>query len=70
MEVSGPTSRPSRYVPRERAPDNDWIRSWVGSRASVDMVTKIKIRNMSVKSKGKVVIVLNQVPRHKDVPYA
>jgi hypothetical protein len=36
-------SRPGRFIPRERAPGTHWIGGWVGSRAALDAVVKIKI---------------------------
>jgi len=32
-------------MPRERAIDTHWIGGWVGPRASLDMVVRIKIPN-------------------------
>jgi hypothetical protein len=37
------TSRPDCFIPREKAPGTDWIRSWVGPRAGLDTVSKKKI---------------------------
>jgi hypothetical protein len=36
-------SRPSRFTPREGVPATRWIGGWLGSRASLDMVSKRKI---------------------------
>jgi hypothetical protein len=36
-------SRPGRFTPRERAPATHWIGGWVGPRACLDMVSKIKV---------------------------
>jgi hypothetical protein len=36
-------SRPVRFTPRESAPGTDWIGGWVGPRASLGEVTRIKI---------------------------
>jgi hypothetical protein len=36
-------SRPGRFTPSERAPGTPWIEGWVGPRAVVDTVVKIKI---------------------------
>jgi hypothetical protein len=33
------------FVPRERAPDTDWIEEWVGPRAGLDALGKRKIFN-------------------------
>jgi hypothetical protein len=36
-------SRPGHFTPRERAPGTHWIGGWVGPRALLDAVAKIKI---------------------------
>jgi hypothetical protein len=36
-------SCPSRFAPRERAPDTHWIGGWVGPRTVLDAVVKRKI---------------------------
>jgi hypothetical protein len=38
-----PTSLPGRFTPRESAPGTHWIGGWVGPRAVLDTVVKIKI---------------------------
>jgi hypothetical protein len=43
MEVSGQLHTPAALPPRERTPDTHWIRGWVGPRAVLDTVVKIKI---------------------------
>jgi hypothetical protein len=43
MEVSGQFHAPGRFTTRERAPDTHWIGVWVGPRAGLDAVKKIKI---------------------------
>jgi hypothetical protein len=43
-------SRSGRFTPRERAPDNHWIGSWVGPRAVLDVVVKRKIPSPRRKS--------------------
>jgi hypothetical protein len=42
MEVSGPTSRPGRFIPRKSALGTHWIGGWVGPRAGLDAVVKRK----------------------------
>jgi hypothetical protein len=37
------TSRPGRFTPRDRAPGTNWIGGWVGPRAGLDAVAKIKV---------------------------
>jgi hypothetical protein len=36
-------SRPGHFTPRERAPGTHWIGDWLGRRAGLDAVMKIKI---------------------------
>jgi hypothetical protein len=38
-------SRPSRFTPRERAPDTHWKGGWVGPRAGLDVMVKRRIPN-------------------------
>jgi hypothetical protein len=38
-----PASRPGHFTPRERTPGTHWIGGWVGPRAGLDAVVKIKI---------------------------
>jgi hypothetical protein len=46
MEVSGQLHDPAALPPRkERAPDTHWIGGWVGPRAVLEAVVKIKIPN-------------------------
>jgi hypothetical protein len=40
-------SRPGRFTPSERPPDTHWIGGWMGPRAILDMVVKIKIPSPS-----------------------
>jgi hypothetical protein len=39
-------SRPGRFTPGERAPSSHWIRGWLGSKASLDVVEKKKIPSL------------------------
>jgi hypothetical protein len=41
--VEWSASRPGRFIPRERAPSTHWIGGWVGPRAGLDAVVKIRI---------------------------
>jgi hypothetical protein len=40
MEVSGQLHTPAALPSRGRAPDTHWIGGWVGTRASLDTVTR------------------------------
>jgi hypothetical protein len=50
-------SRPDRFTPKERAPVTHWIGGWVGPRAVLDAVVKIKIPNPRRESKPRTLVV-------------
>jgi hypothetical protein len=45
MEVSGQLHVPAALLPRDRDPGTDWIGGWVGPRAVLDAVMKLKIHS-------------------------
>jgi hypothetical protein len=42
VEIEWPTSRPGRYISKEKGPCTHWIEGWVDPRAGLDDVEKIK----------------------------
>jgi hypothetical protein len=59
-------SRPSRFIPRERAPGTHWIGGWVGHRAVVDAVVKRKFPSPRRESKPRTPIVQPVAQRYTD----
>jgi hypothetical protein len=51
--MSGQLHTPAALSRRERAPNTQWIGSWVGSRAVLDAVVKGKISSPRRESKSK-----------------
>jgi hypothetical protein len=59
-------SRPDRFTPREWVPGTQWIGGWVGPRAGLDVVSKIKIPSPRRDSKPNHPIILPLVSRYTD----
>jgi hypothetical protein len=59
-------SRPGRFTPRERAPDNHWIGGWLGTRAILDAVVKRKIPGSCRESNPRTPIVQPVAQRYTD----
>jgi hypothetical protein len=59
-------SRPSHFIPRERAPGTHWIGGWVGPRAVPDAVVKTKIPSPRRESNTSTPIVQSVAQRYTD----
>jgi hypothetical protein len=66
MEVSGQSSRPGRFTPRERAPSTHRIGGWLGPRAVLDEVVKRKIPSPRRESNSRTPIVQPVAQRYTD----
>jgi hypothetical protein len=59
-------SRSGRFTPRERAPGIHWIGGWVGPRAVLNVVVKIKIPSPRRESNSRTPIVQPVAQRYTD----
>jgi hypothetical protein len=59
-------SRPSCFTPREITPGTHWIGGWMGTRAVLDAVVKIKIPIPRRESKPRTPIVQPVAQRYTD----
>jgi hypothetical protein len=59
-------SRPGSFTPRERALGTHWVGGWVGRRAVLDVMVKIKIPSPRRESNPKTSIVQPVAQRYTD----
>jgi hypothetical protein len=60
------TSRPGRFIPREKAPGTHWIGGWVGPRAVLDAAVKKKIFSLRRESNSRTPIFQPVAQRYTD----
>jgi hypothetical protein len=59
-------SRPGHFTPRESAPGTHWIGGWVGPRAVLDAVVKIKLPSLRRESNPRTPIAQPVAQRYTD----